>query len=64
MGTTLAETSSTSGGVWILKWPLPEAGQDSQWIATYSQNLQPKLCPDYKMCRDKDRAESAGMANH
>lgn len=27
------------------------------------QKFQPKMCPDYKMCRDKDKAEMEGKAN-
>ena len=29
----------------------------------HPQNLQPKICPAYKICRDKDGAEIEGTAN-
>lgn len=30
---------------------------------SHLQNFRPKMCPAYKMCRDKDRAEVQGIAN-
>jgi hypothetical protein len=32
--------------------------------STHPQNLQPKICHAYKMCRDKDETEIEGTANH
>jgi hypothetical protein len=31
--------------------------------ASIKKNLQPKMCPAYKMCRDKNRTEKEGMIN-
>lgn len=61
-GVTLAEIPS-SGGMWIWKWSLPLARQDSQWkdrTVTY-KTFDPKFV--LPKCRDKDRAEVEGMAN-
>jgi hypothetical protein len=62
MVVTLAETPSRGGEIWILKWPgsTPSGGMRT---ASYPQNLWPKMCPAYKMCRNKDGAEIEGMAN-
>jgi hypothetical protein len=43
-------------GVWILKWPLPIARQETSGrirTATHPQKLQLKMYPAYKMCREK-----------
>jgi hypothetical protein len=42
-------------------WPLPGARQDflrREWTSIHPQNLQHKMCLAYKMCRDKDEAET------
>jgi hypothetical protein len=46
--------------------PPPVARQDpSEEIRTptHPQNFSPKFCPIYKKCRNKDGAETEGMAN-
>ena len=53
-------------GIWILKVPLSVASRTpSRGIRTptYPQNIPPKMCFAYKMCKDKDRAETEGIAN-
>ena len=62
---TLTETPS-SGGIWILKWPLYLARQDSQW--RHKDRNPPtkpltQMCPAYKKCRDKNKSETEEMAN-
>jgi hypothetical protein len=34
-----------------------------QETSNHPQNLRPKICPAYKMCRDKDEAESEGIVD-
>ena len=40
-----------------------QAGLPVEGTSTYLRNLHPKICPAYKMCRDKDGAETEGMVN-
>ena len=49
-----------------MKRPPPVPRHDSQWIRTptHPQTFWPKICPTYKICRDKDGAEIEGTANH
>jgi len=64
MGVTLAENSIR--WIWRLKWPPPVARWNFQWREGDTNpptNLQPQICPSYKMCRNKDRAEIEEMAN-
>jgi hypothetical protein len=52
--------------IWRLNWPPPVYRQNYQWrdkdTNTFT-NLHHKMCPAYKNCRDKDRAETEGMVN-
>jgi hypothetical protein len=46
----------------VLFWKLVCARGRRGW-STYPQSHQPQICSVYKICRDKHRAESEGMAN-
>jgi hypothetical protein len=65
MGETLDDTpSSEEYGVWsghfLYAGRTPSGGIR---IVTHALNLRLKMCPAYKMFRDKDRAKTEGMVN-
>jgi hypothetical protein len=55
MWMTLAETP-TNREIWRLKWPPLIQGR--RRTSTHPQNLQPKICPAYKMFSDKSGTEA------
>jgi hypothetical protein len=53
-------------GIWSLKRLPSVTKQDlyaSRETQTQPQNLEPKICPSYKKCRDEDEAELERTAN-
>jgi hypothetical protein len=48
---------------WAISYSQGELPVEGGNTSTYPQNLPPKICPAYKMHREKDGAKTEGMVN-